>query len=151
MTLPTPLRAAAARVTLREDLERAAANPGEVTPIRNTIGASPNARYVRAHEYRRGQFSYGLSIPPEYVENAYWSAEDGAVCVILRPDAPIPAPSITDERSAALLHAYETGEAVWPGGTEDRARESRNARLKGTDLHIYADGIIRRSTTPKEH
>ena len=151
MTLPTPLRAAAARVTLREDLEHAAANPGEATPIRNTIGASPNARYVRAFEFRRGQFSYGLSIPQEYVENAYWSADDEAVCVILRPAAPIPAPSITDERSAALLHAYETGEAVWPGGTDDRAWESRNARLKNTDLHIYADGIIRRRTTPKEH
>lgn len=151
MTLPTPLRAAAARVILREDLEHAAANPGEVTPIRNTIGASPNARYVRAHEFRRGKFSYGLSIPPEYVENAYWSAEDEAVCVILRPDAPIPAPTLTDERSAALLRAYETGEAVWPGGTADRSRESRNARLKDTDLHIYADGIIRRRTTPKEH
>ena len=151
MTLPTPLRAAAARVTLREDLEHAAANPGEATPIRNTIGASRNARYVRAHEFRRGKFSYGLAIPPEYVEAAYWSAEDAAVCVILRPGAPIPDPTLTDERSAALLRAYETGEATWPGGTADRSWESRNARLKDTDLHIHADGIIRRSTTPKEH
>lgn len=151
MTLPTPLRAAVARVTLREDLEHAAANPGEAIPIRNTIVASPSARYVRAYEFRRGQFPYGLTIPPEYVENAYWSAEDEAVCVILRPGAPIPAPTLTDERSAALLHAYETGEAVWPGGTEDRSRESRNARLKDTNLHIHADGIIRRRTTPKEY
>lgn len=147
--IPSPLRAAVARVRLREDVAEAAHHPGTPVVIRNTRGTPKNAQWVRAHEYRGGKFPYGLSMPPEWVEDAYRDADADAVCIVLRPGAPVPPATLLDRRASALVHAYRTGEPVkWPGGTPPGGeRASRNWRMKEAGVRIDADGIVRRTPT----
>lgn len=144
MNLPSPLRAAEARVNTRADVLRAAENPGEPVALRITEGRSRPSLHQRASEYRRGLLPYGLAMPAEYIADAYADPEVDVVALVLQPGAPVPDPGPEYARAEALLQAYRTGEAVWPDMGNRKTWQMTNHRLKRAGLRISADGTIRR-------
>lgn len=150
MTLPSPLRAAQARVHTREDVRRAAADPGEPVALRATEGRSRASLYQRASEYRRGLLPYGLAMPADFIADAYADPNADVLVLVLQPGAPVPAPGDADRRAEALLRAYYEGEAQWPGDmTRRKYWQMTNSRLRNAGLRIHEDGVIRRIR--KEH
>ena len=111
MNLPSPLRAAEARVNTRADVLQAAANPGEPVALRITEGRSRPSLHQRASEYRRGLLPYGLAMPAEYIADAYADPEVDVVALVLQPGAPVP-----DGHSLKLIEA--TGRSnIWAAGS----------------------------------
>ena len=146
MTTPSPLTAAKARVRMRKDIAKAIRNPGRPTQIRSTVTMPRKSQHVRASNYRRGRFPYGLAMPAEHIHSVTVS-DDKGLFVVMNPGAKLPPETFQDRRAAALVRADRKGSARWPGDIRDRSRLTLNYRLRGDNLNVGTDRIIRKEPT----
>lgn len=142
-TTPSPLTAAKARVQMRKDIAKAVRHPGRPTQIHSTVDMPRKSQHVRASNYRRGRFPYGLAMPAEYVRSVTVSADEG-LYVVMNAGAELPPKTHQDRRADALVRADRTGSAKWPGTILDRSRLTLNYRLRGDNLHLGTDRILRK-------
>lgn len=129
-------------VEAREDILRAAANPGTPVELRFTRGASRATLRQRAWDYRRGELPFGMALRDRDVDDCYAVENDNVLAIVLAPGVQVPEEKLEYQRSRAILDAWQHGSAPWPEPEGSQAWRHRNTRLRSSGLKILPDRTI---------